>query len=96
MRGCTRALLPRVIAEGIPICLGASPLSSLTLFSCLSFPPCLSLSVYLWCRGTVGVLLVGWVVGGLTLQGRYLAKTAGKTSELREEQESWIVAESAP
>ncbi len=49
-----------------------------------------------WCRGTVGVLLVGWVGGGLRIANEYLAKTEGRTRELSEEEESWVVAESAP
>ena len=44
----------------------------------------------------MGVLLVGWVGGGLRIANEYLAKTEGRTRELSEEEESWVVAESAP
>jgi hypothetical protein len=46
--------------------------------------------------GTVGVLLVGWVGGGMTLANRYLAKAGGVADRLSEEQETWDVPESAP
>ena len=49
-----------------------------------------------WCRGTVGVLLVGWVGVGLRIANEYVAKTEGRTRALSEEQETWVVAESAP
>ena len=45
--------------------------------------------------GTVGVLLVGWVVGGVTLGNRYLAKTALLRGVLRVEEEDWRIAPSA-
>ena len=44
----------------------------------------------------MGVLLVGWVAGGVTLANSLANKTAGKTLELSEEEETWVVAESAP
>lgn len=46
--------------------------------------------------GTVGVLLVGGVGGGVALANQYFAKIQGTTRELIEEEESWLVAESAP